>query len=175
LQVIKDWGSQLGLPEIYQVGDKGEAAGQLDVSHGQSLDNTWDTFVRMPSTSHIASILGSRQFFREAALAASGFPRPGLQVFLLAITGLLSQSYLKTRACYECGVLFLFELVLSCPALGDDLTPPLVRGERAVSAEDWKGFTLLIFGRFQVFIHLHKGGECDADECELFEALNELE
>jgi hypothetical protein len=38
----------------------------------------------------------------------------------------------------------------------------------------WDKFAFVILGRFQVFIHLHRGGHCERDEVDLFETLNEL-
>jgi hypothetical protein len=169
LQVIKDWGQQLGIPDLFLVGDRGQAAGQLAGIREGQLDGTWDTFARMPSTMVAAALLGSRDNFYAAALAASRFTRLGLRVFLLTITGSLSLSYCKTRACHHCGVHFSFEHLMSCPVLGDDHRPLL---EAAVGREDWKGFVLIILSRFEVFFHFFRGGDCDQDLMVLFEALN---
>jgi hypothetical protein len=169
--VIKDWGLQLGLPDFFLVGDRGEAAGQLAVACDRTLDSTWDTFSRMPSTATVAAMLGSRANFYEAALAASRFSRLGLRIFLLAITGTLSMSYLKSRACYHCGVQFSFDHFLSCPALGDDRRPYI---KAAIEKEDWKVFVSLILGQFMVFFHFFRGGKCEQDMIDLFEALNDV-
>ncbi len=171
LQVIKDWGQQLGLPDLFAVGDRAEAVGQLAGTREGLLDSTWDTFARMPSTTMAAALLGSRANFYEAALAASRFTRLGLRVFLLTITGSLSLSYCQTRACHHCGVHFSFEHLMSCPFLGDDRRPLL---KAAVEREDWRGFAVIILGRFEVFFHFFRGGNCDQDVSELFEALNTM-
>jgi hypothetical protein len=111
-----------------------------------------------------------RSHFYQAALTASRFSRLGLRVFLLALSGSLAQSYLHSRACHICGLQFTFQHFLNCTALGADLEP-LIRD--AASKEDWEKFVLIVLGRFQVFIHLHRGGQCEQDECDLFAALNE--
>jgi hypothetical protein len=170
---VKVWGLQLGLPDLFLCGDRGEAAGQLAVARERLLDSTWDTFARMPSTALVAAMLGSRAHFHEAALAASRFSRLGLRVFLLAITGSLALSYCKTRAYYRCVVNFSFEHFLSCPELGGEDCRPHLRA--VVEKEDWKVFVSVILGRFEVFFHFFRGGECDQDMIELFEALNEVE
>jgi hypothetical protein len=59
---------------------------------------------------------------------------------------------------------------LNCTALGVDLEPSI---RDAANKEDWEKFVLIVLGRFQVFIHLHRGGQCEQDECDLFTALNE--
>jgi hypothetical protein len=86
-------------------------------------------------------------------------------MFLLAITGSLAQSYLKTRVCHHCCVSFSFEHLLNCPRLGDDLQAPLLASREA---EDWKLFVSIVFCRVHVFLHLHRGGHFDTDETELF-------
>jgi hypothetical protein len=171
LQTVKDWGQQLELPNLFQVGDRSEASGLLTGSRVQALDNAWDTFARMPSTSYVASLLVDRGNFYEVSLAASKVSRLGLRVFLLAITGSLAQSYLRTRKCHCCDVSFSFEHFLSCTALGDDLRPNMIllRENQA-----WDKFAYAIISRFQVFLHLHRGGHCERDELDLFESLNEL-
>jgi hypothetical protein len=40
--------------------------------------------------------------------------------------------------------------------------------------EEWKEFTMLVLGRFQTFIHFHRGGHPDIDEADLFSALNDF-
>jgi hypothetical protein len=79
----------------------------------------------------IATMLGNRGNYYEAALAASKVSRLGLRVFLLATSGSLAQSYLKTRVCHFCGVSFSFEHFLCCPELGDDLRPHLLSAKEA--------------------------------------------
>ncbi len=172
LQSIKDWGLVLGLPELYGANDCAEASSMLEEAQQVFLDGTWDTFARMPSTNLAATILANRANFRQVSLRASRFSRNGLRVFLLAITGSFAQSYIKTRACHTCGVNFSFEHLLSCPHLGSDITDIL---REAALTEDWDHFISLIFGRFQVFVHLHMGGQAmvDQDLCELFQALED--
>jgi hypothetical protein len=170
LQSIKDWGGQLGLQELHLVGDRGEVSSQLDAARQVSLNGTWDTFARMPSTGLVASLVGSRAHFHAVALEASRYSQLGLRVFLLAITGSLAQSYLRTRACHSCGVQYSFEHFVTCPSLGVDLLRLL---ETAVANEDWKGFVRILFGRFQVFSHFHRGGVCEPDESDLFAALDD--
>ncbi len=170
LQMVKDWGLQIGLPELYSVSDRGEAAGALEAALHRSLDSSWDTFARMSSTKFAASILADRHAFHQVSLASSRFSRLGLRVFLLAITGSLAQSYLGSRACHSCGTQFSFQHFLTCPTLGADLEPVL---RSAVSNEDWGRVALIVLGRFQVFIHFYRGGVCDSDETALFEALND--
>jgi hypothetical protein len=60
---------------------------------------------------------------------------------------------------------------MSCPFLGDDRRPLL---KAAVEREDWRGFAVIILGRFEVFFHFFRGGNCDQDVSELFEALNTM-
>jgi hypothetical protein len=170
LQGIKDWGLQLGLPDLYRVGDKEEAAGQLDAALSKHLEGAWDAFSRMSSTSLAASILKDRSNFHQTALAASRFSRLGLRVFLLALTGSLALSYTHSRACLSCGTQFTFRHFLSCAALGADLEPVM---REAVNREDWRKVAVLVLSRFQVFIHLHRGGQCEQEETDLFAALNE--
>jgi hypothetical protein len=171
LQVIKDWGQLLGLSDLYTVGGKEEAAGMLDQLRLDTLDSTWDTFSRMSSTKLVAELVGNRRNFYEVSLTASRLSRLGLRVFLLAVTGSLAQSYLRSRACTVCGVNFTFEHFASCSALGQDLLPLL---SLARESEDWEQFILLIVSRFQVFLHFHRGGICDQDETDLFTALDDM-
>jgi hypothetical protein len=167
-QGIKDWGQQLGLHELELNADISGVRGLLHDNRVQALDSTWDMFARMPSTRFFASLIRDRHDFHQVALEASRRSRLGLRVFLLAITGSLSQSYLKTRKCPACGAGFDFEHFVSCSFLGVPLVPALTRlgGDK-----DWKEFVSLILFRFQVFIHLFRQGHCDADESELFEQL----
>jgi hypothetical protein len=57
---------------------------------------------------------------------------------------------------------------LTCSALGANLQPAL---ETAVAADDWEQFVLIVFCRFQVFLHYFRGGEFEQDELDLFTAL----
>jgi hypothetical protein len=122
----------------------------------------------MPSTRFFATLVQGREDFYQVALEASRRSRLELRVLLLAITGSLSQSYLKTRQCPSCGVKFEFEHFLSCPHLSDSIIPGLTRlgGDK-----DWEGFVSSILLRFQVFIHFFRQGRCDDDENELFDQI----
>jgi hypothetical protein len=169
-QSIKDWGTQLGIDDLFLVTDRVVASEKLQAVREKTLDSAWETFSRMPSTCLVASMLGVREGLSRAAGEASKVSRLGLRVFLLAATGSLAQSYIHTRSCPPCGVRFDFAHFLSCPLLGDDLHPRLVDcGAR----EEWKEFVTLILGRFHTFIHFFRDGQCDSDEVELFTALNE--
>jgi hypothetical protein len=170
LQVIKDWGLQLGLPDLFRAGSRAEAAATLDETREKGLDGAWDSFARMPSTKFAASLLGNCRNFYEVSLQASRLSRLGLRVFLLSITGSLAQSYIKKRACPTCGDNFSFEHLLSCSTLGVDLREQL---RLACEVQDWKAFVSIVVGRFQVFVYLHRGGLIEPDESDLFEALNE--
>lgn len=72
---------------------------------------------------------------------------------------------------FRCGEVFSFEHLLSCPALGIDLRPQI---SALKEAQAWDKFAFLVIGRFQIFIHCHRGGQCERDEEILFETLNEL-
>lgn len=126
LQVIKDWGLLLGLPDLFRAGDRTEVVGLLQEAQQGFLDSTWDSFARMSSTSLIASMVANRRNFREVSLPASKLSHAGLRIFLLSITGSLAhQSYLKSRACHHCGVNYTFKHFLGCSALGPELGPSL--------------------------------------------------
>jgi hypothetical protein len=45
--------------------------------------------------------------------------------------------------------------------------------EECVSTEDHERFVLCILSRFQVFIHLYRGGQLSSDENELFDLLDD--
>jgi hypothetical protein len=167
-QEVRDWGLHLGISDLFLATDRSMAVEQLETWRETKLDSEWDTFSRMSSTATAASILGNRVAFHKATREASRFSRLGLRVFLLAITGSLAQSYLKSRSCSSCGVQFSFAHFLTCPLLGEDMTPSLVR---SCEEEDWKHFSLLVLTRFQTFLHFYREGRCDADEVELFSAL----
>jgi hypothetical protein len=170
LQVIKDWGMEIGLPDLYSVSDKGKVTGLLWGVRQGTLDGTWDTFARMPSTRLVASLVGDRGNFYEVSLAASKLSRLGLHIFLLAVTGSLAQSYLKARVCYNCGEKYTFEHFISCPFLGPDLLPLF---KQAGDSQDWDAFVSLVVSCFQVFLHSHRGGVCEQDELDLFVALDD--
>jgi hypothetical protein len=170
-QSIKDWGTQLGIDDLFLSTDSVVANDKLRAVREKSLDSAWEAFSRMPSTCLVASMLGGREGFSKTTVAASEVSRLGLRVFLLATTGSLAQSYIRTRSCHSCGVSFDFAHFLSCPFLGEDLRPRLMdSGAR----EEWKEFAMLVLGRFQTFIHFHRGGHSDVDEADLFSALNDF-
>ncbi len=165
-QVVKDWGQQLDLPDIHICTSKAEATSMLEALHARGLESAWDQFARMPSTQGFASMLRGRDDMFWATLAASRFSRLGVRVFLLAITGNLAQSYLKSRMCPSCGVKFDFEHFLSCKELGPDISARL---SASCKEQLWGDVVASIFLRFQTFIHYFRGGHCDADESDLFE------
>jgi hypothetical protein len=169
-QSVKDWGTQLGIDDLFMVTEQMTASEKLRAVRERSLDSSWEAFVRMPSTSLVASMLGEREGLFLAANEASKFSRLGLRAFLLSITGSLAQSYLRTRSCTMCGRGFDFQHFLTCPLLGVDLGPALVE---SAAERDWKRFALITLGRFQTFIHYYKGGSIEQDESELFSALCE--
>ncbi len=104
-----------------------DAKGTLLDLRVQGLEGYWEQFAKMPSTMFLASLIQGREDFYQVALEASRRSRLGLRIFLLAITGSLAQSYLRSRFCSECGVKFDFEYFISCPAFGDSLLPALTR------------------------------------------------
>jgi hypothetical protein len=166
---IRTWGVHLGLTNAHLETSQMAVAGQLEGARGHNLDGAWEVFSRMTSTKYIASILGNRRNFYQVASEASRFSRLGLRVFLLAATGSLAQSYISSRFCPHCFVKFDFVHFLSCGTLGEDLRPALVA---ASEREDWKDFSAIIMSRFRVFIHLYRHGQCDSEECDLFERLD---
>ncbi len=172
VQSIADWGKELDLPTIHFETSRELVAGHLREAREREMDGCWEVFARMSSTRDVAALLGSRFGFRQASVEASNFSRLGLRVFLLAITGSLSQSYVQTRTCPFCVVKFDFLHFLSCPSLGIDLRP-VVAAEAA--NEDWKAFVKVILTRFRVFLHLFRHGQCDISEDELFDCLDEDE
>jgi hypothetical protein len=42
----------------------------------------------------------------------------------------------------------------------------------AVENKDWQEVSVILLSRFEVFLHLHRGGHFTDEESELFEALN---
>ncbi len=165
-QGVKDWGQQLDLPDIHYCTSKAEAISALESLHSRGLENAWDQFARMPSTQGFASMLRGRDDMFQATLAASRFSRLGARVFLLAVTGNLAQSYLKIRTCPSCGVSFDFCHFLSCRELGADARSVLTS---LCQEQKWDDVAMLIFLRFQTFVHFFRGGHCDVDESDLFE------
>jgi hypothetical protein len=170
VQTIADWGRELELPAIHLETSREIVAGQLREAREREMNGCWETFSRMSSTKDAAIFLGSRFGFRQASVEASNCSRLGLRVFLLAITGSLSQSYLSTRTCPFCVTKFDFLHFISCPSLGDNLEAALAA---AGANEDWKEFSRIILSRFRVFLHLFRHGQCDVFEDELFDFLDE--
>jgi hypothetical protein len=170
VQSIRDWGCLFGLPALFLAPDKGLAAHQLDESRISELDTIWDSFSEMTSTRALARLLGGRESFLGTAQAASRFSRLGLRIFILAGTGSLSQSYLKTRDCPQCGVRFDFDHYLCCPALGPELMASL---SSYVAVKEFDKFSVAILSRFQVFLHCFRGGQTNKDEDELFAFLDD--
>jgi hypothetical protein len=170
VQSIRDWGCTLGFPALFLEPDRGLVTQQLDAALHSELDATWVTFSEMTSSRALATLLGGRESFLGAAQAASRFSRLGLRIFLLAGTGSLAQSYIKSRDCPQCGVRFSFEHYLSCPALGPELLSSL---ETYVATDDFDRFSVVILSRFQVFLHCFRGGQVSKDEDELFTSLDD--
>jgi hypothetical protein len=168
-QSVKEWGQELGVSSLVMMADKVEAGAALGDLRAQSRAGAWETFARMSSTRAFASLVGGEAAFHELALEASRRSRLGLRVFLLSITGSLSLSYTRTRFCSGCGEICSFEHFISCPAMGDALGPLMAE---YVAAGEWKLFVDLLLGRFEVFIHLIRGGQLLAEESELFDALH---
>jgi hypothetical protein len=115
------------------------------------------------------TVFSSRTAFHNTVLEASKYGALGVRAALLSITGSLSVSYAMSWFCV-CGCKFSFEHFLSCPSLGSCTLPTL---ELAVAREDWKGASVVILSRFEVYFHAGRGGELRTDECDLFSALNE--
>ncbi len=168
-QGLYEWGAELGFENFHLLVNKGSGAGLLCDLRGRTMDSHWDNFSWMSSTKAFANLIGSRFAFRQVAVEASRRSRLGLRVFLLAISGSLAQSYLKSRTCSFCQCRFDFEHFISCSALGEELFSVL---QERVVAEDWKGVADLVISRFRVFIHLYRQGQCDGDENELFDSLD---
>jgi hypothetical protein len=171
VQTVRDWGCALGLPTLFLEPDKGVVMSQLEGKKSEGQDEAWASFASMSSTKELAQLVGNRTGFYELAKAASSFSRLGLRVFLLTISGSLAQSYLKSRSCPHCGVPFSFAHFISCSALGQDLQSTLAE---LIHEEEYERAVVIIFSRFQVFIHLHRGGQLSSDENDLFELVDDF-
>jgi hypothetical protein len=166
-QSVKDWGQEMGLESesVHLCTDKNRVSGLLETRRLRDLDSVWEQFARMASSKSIVTLLGNRENFFQAALTASRFSKLGVRVFILAVTGCLAQSYIKTRTCPPCGEKYDFDHFLSCPALGDPIYLAL---SQACQRKDWDCFVEVLFLRYHVFLHYFRGGEFDDEESDLF-------
>jgi hypothetical protein len=167
-QVLKEWAEQLGLTplvfecDLLQVRDAHQAAREA------VLDDAWTRFSEMSSTSHAATLFGTRWSLYQVLREASMHSRLGVRASMLAISGALALSYTGVKDCRSCHCRFSFEHFLNCPVLGFSLEPTL---SACIENKDWSWAATLILSRFEVFLHLVKGGNFSTDETELFESL----
>jgi hypothetical protein len=155
---LKDWGEHLGLQAFHFICDRPSGSSVLREARDKDGDANWDLFVRMPSTREFGELIGSCAAFYQMALEASRCSRLGLRGFLLAGTGSLAQSYLHTRSCPSCFVMFDFLHFILCPCLGKDLSGYL---SRFIAKEDWESFVNLLLSRFRVSITFFRPGAYD--------------
>jgi hypothetical protein len=170
-QTVKEWAEQLNLTSVLFVSDAGKVRDAHQVAKEAVLDEAWTRFTEMSSTAYAASLFETRWAVYQVLREASTLSRLGVRASMLAISGSLALSYTGRRDCGKCGCRFTFEHFLQCPELGTPREHTLVA---AVGNKDWPGAACVILSRFEVFMHLVKGGNFSADEAELFESLAKL-
>jgi hypothetical protein len=117
----------------------------------------------------VAAVLRSRVALYQVILEASKFSRLGVRAVVLALSGHLGLSYQRSRVCLDCGAPWSFEHFLHCPTLGMPVQHLL---EAHIASKSWKDASLVLLGRFEVFLHHVKHGHFSADELELFSAIS---
>jgi hypothetical protein len=167
-QIAKDWCEQLGLLEFFYKCDLPLFRSSLVSRRELGQDSDWEIFSSMPSTRFAASIFCSRKAVYFTVMEASRLSRLAVRVILLAVSGSLSMSYMRSKVCHVCGERFDFEHFLSCRHLGVALEHRLAY---LVMCEEWREAAFLLLSRFQVFIHAARAGEVTSEENELFDLL----
>jgi hypothetical protein len=170
-QTTKEWLEQLGLSLLVYESDTSVIRAAHLLGRERSMDEAWTRFAGMRSTSFAAGILGSRSALYQIVREASKFSRLGVRAVVLSMSGSLGLSYQRSRVCLDCGVPWSFEHFLNCPSLGSPVQHLL---EAHVAAKSWEDASLLLLGRFEVFLHYVKQGQFTAEETELFSAISEL-
>jgi hypothetical protein len=167
-QTLLEWCQFLGVPAAFDSISLAEVREAVATSRARSHEDDWSRFSSMSSTRFAATVFGSRDAISSTLSEASRFGSLGVRVVLLALTGSLSVSYLKSRSCL-CGEKFTFEHYLSCSLLNHSIYPTL---QACIGNGDWRGAAVVLLSRFEVFVHAARGGELRSEEVELFQALN---
>jgi hypothetical protein len=167
-QILKEWYQFTAMPAAFDTRDMSEVCDTLATSRAARHDAEWETFATMPSTGFAASLFASPSALYSTMLELSRFGALGVRVGALAIAGALLVPYSKSRFCF-CGQKFSFAHFLDCGVLGPCRSQSLCL---AVDCGDWREAASIILSRFELYIHLERGGELRAEERELFELLN---
>jgi hypothetical protein len=169
LQSLKEWAEQTGTSSVLFSDDETEIRAAHAARRLSLMEEAWDQFSSMPSTSHAAFVFGSREAVFNVVSEASRVSKLGVRALVLAMSGSLFLSYVGRRDCPDCGVRANFEHFMACPALGVPIQAMLTS---CLENRDWKGSAIILLGRFEVFLHRFKGGNFTVEEADLFEALN---
>ncbi len=166
-QILFDWCTLLGSPELIYEYDRNSVRAKLLEKKSAQDDRDWLLFSEMESTKFAASLFQSRSAVYSILFEASKFTKLGVRAVMLSLSGALSFSYSNSRSCV-CGSRLSCEHFLTCPSLGHDLVP-LFRS--LVESGDWREISVLLLTRFHVYLHAIRGGELTRDENDLFDCL----
>ncbi len=167
-QITRDWCQFFRVDGVFEAGNMAGVRATLAEFSEVRKRSDWEQFAGMSSTAFAADLFVHPSAFYSTVLKASRSGLLGVCVTLLAVTGSLTVSYLRSRNC-GCGVKFSFQHFLSCSVLGPDRSPSL---RLAIECQDWREAAGIIVFQFMVFIHAFCGGDLSPEESDLFSLIS---